>query len=114
MAFGLAFVIFYNTGLINFMERTRDYATLKVLGYHQKEIRGLMIKESNLIALCGVLLGIARYFANAIMKLCETEMIVFSRQYFVIYDAQRQHHELCFFLVHSAFADAQGTVNQYD
>ena len=43
IALALAFVICYNMGLMNFSERTREYATLKVLGYHQKEIRGLII-----------------------------------------------------------------------
>ena len=40
----LAFIICYNMGLMNFTERIRDYATLKVLGYHQKEIRRLMMR----------------------------------------------------------------------
>ena len=57
-ALGLAFVICYNMGLINFTERTRDYATLKVLGYHQKEIRGLMMWENNLVTLLGTGLGV--------------------------------------------------------
>jgi putative ABC transport system permease protein len=57
-ALGLAFVICYNMGLINFTERTRDYATLKVLGYHQKEIRSLMMRENNLITLLGAALGV--------------------------------------------------------
>ena len=52
-ALGLAFVICYNMGLINFTERIRDYATLKVLGYHQKEIRGLMMWENNVVTLIG-------------------------------------------------------------
>lgn len=57
-ALGLAFVISYNMGLITFTERTRDYATLKVLGYHQKEIRTLMMRENNLITAVGAALGI--------------------------------------------------------
>ena len=57
-ALGLAFVICYNMGLINFTERTRDYATLKVLGYHQREIRGLMMWENNLVTLLGAGLGV--------------------------------------------------------
>lgn len=36
-ALALAFIICYNMGLMNFSERVRDYATLKVLGYHQRE-----------------------------------------------------------------------------
>ena len=58
-ALGLAFVICYNMGLISFTERIRDYATLKVLGYHQKEIRTLMMNENNLITVVGAALGIA-------------------------------------------------------
>ena len=57
-ALGLAFVICYNMGLMNFTERIRDYATLKVLGYHQKEIRRLMMRENDLITIAGVLLGV--------------------------------------------------------
>ena len=58
VALGLAFIISYNMGLMNFTERMRDYATLKVLGYHQKEIKAIMVHESDLTALIGVLLGI--------------------------------------------------------
>jgi len=45
-------------GLMNFTERVRDYATLKVLGYHQKEIKSLMMRENDLTALVAVVLGI--------------------------------------------------------
>ena len=57
-ALGLAFVICYNMGLMNYTERTRDYATLKVLGYHQREIRHLMMRENDLITVIGALLGV--------------------------------------------------------
>ncbi len=58
-ALGLAFVICYNMGLMNYTERTRDYATLKVLGYHQREIRRLIMRENDLITVVGALLGVA-------------------------------------------------------
>lgn len=58
VALGLAFVICYNMGLMNFTERVRDYATLKVLGYHQREIKGLMMHENDLTAVFAVVLGI--------------------------------------------------------
>ncbi|MBQ3222661.1 MAG: ABC transporter permease [Clostridia bacterium] len=58
VALGLAFVICYNMGLMNFTERVRDYATLKVLGYHQKEIKALMMRENDITAIIAVLLGI--------------------------------------------------------
>ena len=78
-ALGLAFVICYNMGLMNFTERVRDYATLKVLGYHQREIRSLMLRESNLTALIGVLIGIPPgiLLVGIILRTCEFESMVF-------------------------------------
>ena len=79
VALGLAFVICYNMGLMNFTERVRDYATLKVLGYYPREIRALMLRESNLTAVLGVLLGIAPGIAlvGIILRTCEFESMVF-------------------------------------
>ena len=80
-ALGLAFVICYNMGLMNFTERVRDYATLKVLGYHQREIRSLMLRESDLTALLGVALGIVPgiILVGIILRTCEFETMVFVR-----------------------------------
>ncbi|MBQ8081305.1 MAG: ABC transporter permease [Clostridia bacterium] len=79
VALGLAFVICYNMGLLNFTERTREYATLKVLGYHQKEIRGLMLRENNLTAVFGVAAGIVPgiLLVGVILKMCEFDSMVF-------------------------------------
>ena len=80
VALGLAFVVQYNMGILNLMERNREYATLKVLGYHQKEIRGLMKQENNLVMLLGVLGGLlpGRAFTALILKTCEGENTVFA------------------------------------
>lgn len=80
VALGLAFVICYNMGLLNFMERSREYATLKVLGYHQKEIKGLIVRENQLVALMGTLLGILPgiWLTAAVMKSCESDSMVFA------------------------------------
>ena len=77
----LAFVICYNMGLMNFTERVRDYATLKVLGYHQREIRSLMLRESDLTAIIGVALGIVPgiVLVGIILRTCEFESMVFVR-----------------------------------
>ncbi|MEG0740785.1 MAG: FtsX-like permease family protein [Clostridia bacterium] len=78
-ALGLAFVITYNMGILNFAERLREYATLKVLGYHQKEIRHLIMRESILVALLGTLVGIGPgiWLTRIIMVSCETEQLVY-------------------------------------
>jgi len=75
IALALAFVICYNMGLINFSERTREYATLKVLGYHQKEIRRLILRENAIIAAVSILLSVWPGLAltDVILKIAETE-----------------------------------------
>ena len=75
IALALAFVICYNMGLMNFVERTREYATLKVLGYHQKEIRRLILRENRMVTLSGVLLGIwpGIMLVDVILHSCEPE-----------------------------------------
>lgn len=75
IALALAFVICYNMGLMNFVERLREYATLKVLGYHQKEIRHLIIGENLIITVLGVLGGIVPGYllTDVVMHSCEPE-----------------------------------------
>ena len=75
IALALAFVICYNMGLMNFVERLREYATLKVLGYHQKEIRSLILRENIIIALLGVTLGIypGIMLTDIVLHSCEPE-----------------------------------------
>ena len=62
-------------GLINFAERTREYATLKVLGYHQREIRRLILRENGLLTILAILLSVypGVSFTNAILRLAESE-----------------------------------------
>ena len=75
IALALAFVICYNMGLMNFTERIREYATLKVLGYHQKEIRSLILRENTIISLLGTLLGVypGVLLTDIILHACEPE-----------------------------------------
>ena len=76
IALALAFVICYNMGLMNFTERTREYATLKVLGYHQREIRHLILSENIILTTLGMLLGILPGYqlTFTVMRVCESEM----------------------------------------
>ena len=78
-ALGLAFVICYNMGILNFMEREREYATLKVLGYHQREIKRLMVRENNWITVLGVLLGVGPgiWLTDVVMRSVESEQMVY-------------------------------------
>ncbi|MHB8061544.1 MAG: ABC transporter permease [Ruminiclostridium sp.] len=54
----LAFVVLYNSSILNFFERIRDLTTLRVLGFYQKEIRSLVLTENILSVILGFILGI--------------------------------------------------------
>lgn len=57
-AFVLSAVILYNLGTLNFIERYREYATMKVLGFYEKEIRHMTLKDCLTTLLPGIILGI--------------------------------------------------------
>jgi len=75
----LAFVVCYNMGLMNFAERTREYATLKVLGYHQREIRHLIVGENVIIAIVSIATSIwpGIGLTGLVLKVCATESLTY-------------------------------------
>lgn len=59
----LSVIILYNLGILSFTERSREYATLKVIGYRDKEIMSF-IRHDNLLQLfIGLVLGIPAGYA---------------------------------------------------
>lgn len=54
----LAFVVVYNLNNININERRRELATLKVLGFYDKEVDAYVYRENILLTLIGAVLGI--------------------------------------------------------
>lgn len=54
----LVVVVLYNLGTLNFVERTRDYATLRVLGFHKKELKRITMIENLFTTLIGWIIGI--------------------------------------------------------
>lgn len=75
----LALVVLYNLTLMNFKERQRDIATLKVLGFNLKEIGlSLIIEAMTLTAigvLCGLFAGIP--FLYGVLTLNKVELIMY-------------------------------------
>lgn len=65
----LAFVVFYNLGQLNFSERMRELATLKVLGFTPKEMKQLVLTENILITIMGLPLGLfaGPFLLNAVL-----------------------------------------------
>lgn len=58
----LAVIVLYSLGALAFTERTRDYATLKVLGFTTRDLRRLAFRENIVATALGVLLGVPAGF----------------------------------------------------
>lgn len=54
----LSFVVLYNLSNINISERKREIATLKVLGFTDKEVDNYITKEMVILTIFGILLGL--------------------------------------------------------
>jgi putative ABC transport system permease protein len=62
MAALLAVIVLYSLANINVIERTKELATLKVLGFYRKEIYAYILQENILLTVIGILLGIPAGF----------------------------------------------------
>lgn len=54
----LSIAVVYNTATINIFERQRELATLKVLGFKEKEIKKLIFNENHIITAFGLITGL--------------------------------------------------------
>jgi len=54
----LAFVVLYNLANINIGERQREIATLKVLGFYDREVDNYINKENLIFTIVGIILGL--------------------------------------------------------
>ena len=54
----LAIIVLYNLANININERVRELATIKVLGFYDKEVSAYIYRENNISTALGILLGL--------------------------------------------------------
>lgn len=54
----LGVIVLYNLGVLSFVEKTREVATLKVLGFSSKSIRGILGEQNMIITILGIIVGI--------------------------------------------------------
>lgn len=75
----LAFVVLYNLSSVNISERRRELATIKVLGFYDKEVYQYINRENTILTLIGILLGlgIGNILTMYIIKTCEIDMLMF-------------------------------------
>ena len=51
-------IIIYNLGILSYTEKQYQFATLKVLGFTDKQIERIFIKQNNWIAIISIILGL--------------------------------------------------------
>lgn len=80
VAGALAFVVLINLINVNISERLREIATLKVLGFNNKEVYSYIFKEIIILTLIGAIIGLpmGKVEENIIMTVINMENIYFS------------------------------------
>ena len=77
----LAFIVLYNLNNINISERKRELATLKVLGFFDREVSAYVNRENIMLTAIGMAVGLLLGLAlhRFVMTTVETDTIMFGR-----------------------------------
>ena len=77
----LAFVVLYNLNNINITERKRELATLKVLGFYDKEVSAYVYRENIILTVIGGIFGmiLGNILHQFIIVTVEIESVMFGR-----------------------------------
>jgi putative ABC transport system permease protein len=54
----LGVIVLYNLGVMSYMERYRELATLKVVGFKDKRIGGILISQNVWLTILGIIIGL--------------------------------------------------------
>ena len=75
----LALVVLYNLLNANISERIRELATIKVLGFYDREVYSYIARETIILTIIGIIVGlIGGYFLTMyILKTCELDITMF-------------------------------------
>ncbi len=81
----LALIVLYNLTNINIGEREKELATLKVLGFYNKEVSSYIFKEVYLLSFIGSLVGLVMGVVLHIfvIRTVEVDMAMFGRQIYL-------------------------------
>ena len=79
MAAGLAFVVLFTLASINISERNRELATIKVLGFYDPEVHSYVNKETIILTLIGILLGlpVGRFLSSSLTYILSVPSVYF-------------------------------------
>ena len=77
----LTFVVMLNLTNINIGERMRELATLRVLGFYDKEMYDYICRENNALSVIGAFVGLVfgKIMHLFVIRTCEVDMVMFVR-----------------------------------
>ena len=80
----LAFVVLYNLINVNLSERIREIATIKVLGFYDKEVANYVYRENIILSIIGAIigLGLGKILHSYIMTVIEMDDVIFPKMIF--------------------------------
>ena len=80
-AAALAFVVLYNLTNINITERIREIATIKVLGFYDREVSSYVFRENILLTLMGGAVGLVAgiWLHKFVMEVAQSDSVMFGR-----------------------------------
>ena len=67
----------YNLTNINICERQKEIATLKVLGFYRREVSGYIFRETILLSIIGLAVGVV--FHQFVVQTAEVDAVMFGR-----------------------------------
>lgn len=78
-AAALAVIVLYNLSNINVSERVRELATIKVLGFYDREVTGYICRENTIAALMGMVAGlvVGIWFEDFVVSTAEVDVVLF-------------------------------------
>lgn len=87
----LGLAIIYNSSLMNFNERKKELASLRVMGFTRREIGSLLFKETALQAVTGIVIGLplGRWLGGLYIDAVSTDLytmpvIIYPQTYFIV------------------------------
>ncbi|MHB1315337.1 MAG: ABC transporter permease [Christensenellales bacterium] len=77
----LAIIVLYNLTNINVTERYREIATIKVLGFFDKEVSAYVYRENTVLTMIGIILGgfLGKALHELILNTATVDILMFSR-----------------------------------
>lgn len=78
----LAFIVMYNLSNVNVSERRRELATLKVLGFYPQEMRTYVNRESAILTVMGIILGMfaGKGLHGVLIKYCSVGIVMYGQE----------------------------------